>query len=282
LKSGDTVKGMGIDTSAIRAFFFISNFMSFINFVLEKVYDISDREESDIKKLVDKYKQTFFKDSVTKLKIIDKTPLKYFEDDLDENERYYLGSLKVKDFETDKNKKVEVFVNFDKEAPNRGEFFDEDDEIVLYYYPLGFSIDKIKDVLTHEVLHAKQHYKKMGKKYRKAIKRRKLPSGEVTFRSNRDYYFDPVEFPVYTTLIVQQYLSEYFESDKLNKKRLKSFLEDFIKSGAKPTTDSRAPESILDKYDFFKFIYRNRKQKEYSKIYKSFIKKLFWLYSKLK
>lgn len=256
--------------------------MSFKKFILEKVYEISKKEESDIKKLVDKYKQTFFKDSITKLKIIDVTPLKYFKDKLDEKDRYKLGILKVKDFETDKNKNVKIFVSFDKDSSNRGEFFDENDEIVLYYYPLGFIVDKITDVLTHEVLHAKQHYKKTSKKYSKAIRRRKLPTGDVTFRSNRDYYFDPVEFPVYTTLIVQQYLSEYIDSDKSNKIKLKAFLKEFIKSGAKPTTDSRAPESIIDKYDFFKFLYRNRKNKDYSKMYKSFIKKLFWLYSKLK
>lgn len=256
--------------------------MNFVNFILEKVYEISDKEEKDIDKIVDKYKQKFFKDGVTKLKIIDATPIKYFKDELEDDDTLFLSDIRVKDFEKDKNKKVEIYVNFDKSATNRGEFVDDGDKILLFFYPLGYSVDKIKDVLTHEILHAKQHYKKTSKKYAKAIRKRKLPSGETTFRSNRDYYFDPVEMPVYTTLIVQQFLSDYMSSDKANKKRLKTFLKDFIKSGAKPTVDTRAPEAVVDKYDFFKFLYRNRKHKEFKDRYKSFIKKLYWLYSKLK
>ena len=131
------------------------------------------------------------------------------------------------------------------------------------------------------MLHAKQHYKKVGKKYGKAIKIRKLPNGETTFRSNRAYYLDPVEYPVYTTLLVKQFLKEYKNSEQIDRIRLKSFLEDFIKSGAKPIFDDRAPQIVIDKGTFIKFLYKNRKHKKYNKIYKNFIKKLYWLYNKL-
>jgi len=255
--------------------------INFLNFILEKVYDLSDKEEKDIEKLVSKYTELFFKDNKTKIKIIAVTPKKYFEDELDEKGRLHLGDIKVKDLEKDKIRKIEIFVSFEKDQNARGEFSESEKEVVLYYFPLGASKDRIKDVLTHEILHAKQHYKKIGEKYKKAVKRRKLPSGEVTFRSNRDYYLDPVELPVYTTLIVKQFLQEYESNEDIYKVKLKSFLKDFIKTGAKPTVDDRAPDAIIDKNDFLKFLYRNRRNKQYSRQYKSFIKKLFWLYSKL-
>ena len=255
--------------------------IDFLNFISEKVYEISNKEEKDIEKLVDKYKELLFKDTSTKIKIIDVTPKKYFEDKLDEKGRLPLGDIKVKDLERDKFRKIDIVVSFEKDTNARGEFYESEKEVVLYYFPIGFSTDRVRDILTHELLHAKQHYKKIGEKYKKAVKRRKLPSGEVTFRSNRDYYFDPVEMPVYTTLIINQFLKEYESNNDIYKIKLKSFLRDFIRTGAKPTVDDRAPDAIIDKNDFLKFLYKNRKNKKYSRQYKSFIKKLFWLYSKL-
>jgi hypothetical protein len=255
--------------------------MTFKEFITERVYNIPEKENNDIENIVNKYKNTFFKDSITKIKVVEATPSKFFKDKLDQNGRLPLGSIRVIDLSNNKIKKVKITVDFTKDS-NSGEFFDETQEIVLYYYTLGFNLNKIRDVLTHEVLHAKQQYKETSNKYRKAIRRRKLPSGETTFRSNRAYYMDPVEFPVYTTLIIRQIISDYKESDKLQRSIIKAFLFDFIKSGGRPTNDSRAPEAVLDKHDFLKFLYKNRKNKQYRENYKNFIKKLYWLYGKLK
>jgi hypothetical protein len=255
--------------------------MNFKKFILEKVYELSDKEEKEIDKLVKKYKNTFFKDSKTKIEILKKTPKEYFKDKLNEDEQYKLGNITVKDLEKNKDTKIKILVDFTKGYTNRGEYLEEDKTIFLYYYPLGFIESKIKDVITHEILHAKQQYKKMSKKYKKAITKRKLPSGEETFRSNRDYYMDPVEFPVYTTLIIKQLLFDYKELDKFEKIKFKEYVKNFIKNGAKLTVNNKTPETLLDKADFFNFIRRNRNNKKYREYYKSFLKKLYWLYEKL-
>ena len=255
--------------------------LNFHSFLLERVYKITRQEEDDINELVEKYKDTFFKNTATKFKIHDKTPQVIFKDELDKKGRYILGTLSLRNLETNRDRKVKVVVDFDKEAHNRGEFIDSHNEIVLFYYPLGYSESIILDTITHEMLHAKQHYKKVGKKYHEAIKLRKLPSGESTFRSNRTYYLDPVEYPVYTTLIVKQFLKEYKNSEQIDRIKLKAFLEDFIKAGAKPVFDNRAPDVILDKGTFIKFLYKNRRHKKFRKIYRNFLKKLAWVYNKL-
>ncbi len=255
--------------------------LNFHSFLLERVYKITRQEEDDINELVEKYKDTFFKNTATKFKIHDKTPQVIFKDELDKKGRYILGTLSLRNLETNRDRKVKVVVDFDKEALNRGEFSDFFKEIVLFYYPLGYNEHRIADTITHEMLHAKQHYKKMSKEYTKAIKIRKLPTGEKTFRSNRAYFLDPLEYPVYTTLLAKQFLKLYRTSENLDRIKLKAFLEDFIKSGAKPVFDTRAPDLFLDKQDFLKFLYRNRKHKKYADVYKNFIKKLYWLLNEL-
>lgn len=256
---------------------------SFTSFISERVYEITSEEEKQINDIVEKYRELFFKDRKTSLKISYETPEIYFKDQLDDTgENLYLGTINYIDLKDNIVKPTNVFISFDREANSRGEFYDEYNEIYLYYYNLEFKERLIKDILTHELLHAKQHYKKMSKSYKEAIRKRKKPSGEYGLRSYRKYYYDPLELPVYTTLLVRDILSEYRESNKLEKVMLKNFLEGFIKRGAEiRKIDGFVPECILDKRDFLKFIFLNRKHKKYKKLYKDFIKKLYWTYNKM-
>lgn len=256
--------------------------MTFKEYFIERVYDIPEEEDKNIDKLVERYRELVFKDPTTRIKISHLTPQKYFEKDINEDGRLKIGRIKVKDLGIGKDIELNVLIDFTKGGNNMGEFYDDSNDIVLYYYALGFSVYKIKDTLTHEILHAKQHYKKMSKKYKQSTKTRKRKDGSVTFRSNRGYYLDPLELPVYTTLIIKQFYKEYKESDKLQRKQLKLFLANFIKTGARPTVDVAAPDTVVSKNDFLKFLFLNRKNKKYSKIHKNFIKKLYWVYSKLK
>jgi hypothetical protein len=258
---------------------------SFVDYIFEKVYKITPAEQEQVDKLVDKYKKLFFKDSTTAFKIHAQTPQVYFKKLLNEKDpnNLFLGSIKYLDLQDGKPKKVKIFVNFEKGSTSKGEYYDEDKEIILYFYGLEYNNRIVRDTLTHELLHAKQQYKKTGTKYKEAIKPRVLPDGTKTFRSNRAYYYDPVEIPVYTSLIVRNILSNYKKSDRLEKRILKEYIADFIKRGAKLNPDDeRAPVFLLDKADFLKYIYRNRKHKNYKKNYHNFLKKLYWAYSKMK
>jgi hypothetical protein len=270
-------------SSPIRGTLINKNMDSFTSFITERVYEITDEEEKQINDLVKKYKDLFFKDRKTSLKISYETPEVYFKDQLDETgENLFLGTINYIDLQDKETKSTNIFVSFERDASSRGEFYDEYGEIYLYYYNLEFKEKLIKDILTHELLHAKQHYKKMSKSYKEAIRKRKKPSGEYGLRSYRKYYYDPLELPVYTTLLVRDFLSEYRESNRLEKYMLKNFLAGFIKRGAEVReSDSIVPEFILDRRDFLKFIFLNRKHKKYRQAYKDFIKKLYWTYNKM-
>jgi len=258
---------------------------SFVDYIFEKVYKITPVEQEQIDKLVNKYKKLFFKDSATALNIHVKTPQVYFKDLLNEKDpnNLFLGSIKYLDFQDGKSKKIKVYVNFEKGSTSMGEYYDGDKEIILYFYGLEYNNRVVRDTLSHELLHAKQQYKKTGKKYKEAIKPRVLPNGTKTFRSNRAYYFDPVEIPVYISLIARDIISNYKKSDKLEQSILKDYVADFIKRGAKlDPSEERTPVFLLDKADFLRHIYRNRKHKDYKKNYQNFLKKLYWAYSKMK
>jgi len=258
---------------------------NFVNFIFEKVYKITKDENDQIEKLIKKYEKLFFKDLKTRARILIKTPQEFFKDKLNPQDpnNLFLGAINYLDLEDDKIKKTNVFVNFEVDTTSNGEYYDKHNEIILYFHSLGSNKRKIKDTLTHELLHAKQQYKAIGKKYKSSIKDRKLPDGSITMRSNRGYFFDPLEMPVYTTLIVRDIISNYKSSDKQERKILKNYIRDFIKRGAKlDINDDLAPAFLIDKRQFLKFVYKNKNNIKYRKNYNDFLKKLYWAYTKMK
>ena len=258
---------------------------NFVNFLFEKVYKITKDENEQIEKLVKKYEKLFFKDLKTRARILIKTPQEFFKDKLNPQDpnNFFLGSIKYEDLKDNKIKKTKVFVNFEIDNTTNGEYYDAHNEIILYFHSLGSNKRKIKDTLTHELLHAKQQYKTIGSSYKKSIRNRVLPYGSITMRSNRGYFFDPLEMPVYTTLIVRDIISNYKSGDRQERKIFKNYIRDFIKRGAKlDINDSLAPAFLLDKANFLKFIYKNKNNVKYRKNYNDFLKKLFWAYTKMK
>ena len=258
---------------------------SFVNFIFEKVYKVTKEENEQIEKLVKKYEKLFFKDLKTRAKILIKTPQIFFKDKLNSQDpnNLFLGSIKYEDLKDNIIKKTNVFVNFETEYTTHGEYYDKDNEIILYFHPLGSNKRKVKDTLIHELLHAKQQYKTISKNYKTSTRSRTLPDGSITMRSNRGYYFDPLEMPVYTTLIVRDIISNYKSEDKVERKKLKKYIRDFIKRGAKlDVNDSDAPAFLIDKRDFLKFVYKNKNNVKYRKNYNDFLKKLYWAYTKMK
>ena len=79
---------------------------NFRTFLLERVYKITSEQEDDIEELAKKYKDTFFKDTATKFKIHSKGPKVVFKDELDKKGRYKLGTLSLRNLETNRQKKL--------------------------------------------------------------------------------------------------------------------------------------------------------------------------------
>ena len=101
-----------------------------------------------------------------------------------------LGNVNVYDHAIKKKKKVPIYVIFFYfEGDTDGLYRDEANDIFLFHENLKYkSKDSIFELLSHEVVHAAQHYKKLSPEYQKAVRAKRFGP-----KSQRAYFIAPLE-----------------------------------------------------------------------------------------
>lgn len=172
--------------------------MTFKDFFIEKrIFTLDKEEQAQVDTLVTKYvndiqrlspkeikkiSEPFDKDTSNALdiKVIPGTGGIRFE---------FLGALKIIDRSVNKRRKINVFIIFNGDGDANGAYYDKRNEIFLYHNNLRHeSADFIHEILTHEAVHAAQHYKTMSKKYSRAVVSKRFGP-----KTKRDYYTEPME-----------------------------------------------------------------------------------------
>ena len=248
--------------------------LSFKQFVLERVYRLSGIEQQSINKIVDFYMDLFDPKRLKMpiAKIISLGPEKVYKKYINDKGFITIGILEFHDDEDDVDKKIPVYVGFDKKSADKGTYiYDADtneEYIVLHYYKLKYDRDFIKDALVHEVNHAKQPYKNVGKHYE---------------RSKLDYYTDPVEVHNYVTNIIQIIEDQYVAAQTPGqRKEILNDLEEFIRNGNVPDNHLGDLFKKIGKHEFIEYLYNNKDNPKVKKEYHRFINKLTWLLNSLR
>lgn len=260
--------------------------LPFKSFVVEKVYQLDSDENKQVEEILQSY-QNLFDPSV----IGDKDPQKVYKRNLTKD-GIFIGSIKYFDHASKEKREIPVYVSFE-DLPADAAYSNQDNIIELFYYQYdNLSTILKRNKLAHELLHAKQHYKKITKGYNRAINKRTLPSGNVAIRSERGYFFAPGEYPVQVASIVHEMDRQYRlivkhiksgSNAKFWEKQRQGFLrllDQFIRS-PKVERGIELPSYLKDQERFIKALYRNKNDARYSKYYKDFKKKLYWFYQNL-
>lgn len=101
-----------------------------------------------------------------------------------------LGTVKVYDHAIKKKKNVNVYIiYFYFEGEDEGSYRDEPNDIFLFHERLKHRPkDYIFEILSHEIIHAAQHYKVMSPEYQKAVTTKRFGP-----KSQKAYYTEPLE-----------------------------------------------------------------------------------------
>jgi len=259
--------------------------LPFKSYLIERVYRLENEENKQVEKILDTYQQFFSPDVLN-----GRDPKKLYKNDI-KDDSFFIGGFEYFDHETKEQRVIPVRVSFERFQADAS--YDERNNVILLYY---YNYDHLSTALkrnkiAHELLHAKQHYKKSPKGYRTALHKRTLPSGSATIRSKRGYYTAPNEFPVQLASITHEMDRQYFQilqhikkgtNVKFWEKQRQGFLrllDMFIRS---PKINySVLPTYLNDQKDFIETLFRNKNDPEYRKFYKDFKTKLYWYYQKL-
>jgi hypothetical protein len=248
--------------------------LSFKQFIVERVYRLSGIEQQSINKIVDFYMNLFDPKRLQMpiAKIISLGPERVYKKFINDKGFITIGILEFHDDEDNVDKKIPVYVGFDKKSADKGTYIYDSDAneeyIILHYYKLKYDRAFIKDALIHEVNHAKQPYKNVGKHYE---------------RSKLDYYTDPVEVHNYVTNIIQAIEDEYVDADTAEKRhKIITELEEFVRSGQVPDNELGDKIERIGKHEFIEILYSNKDNPKVAKAYHKFINKLTWLLDSLK
>jgi hypothetical protein len=246
---------------------------SFKQFVLERTYRFTSSENNEVEKIVDRYLEYFNPAVLKKLIILKAKPEDFYKKKLNERGNFFLGSVDYYDDSEKKNKVIPVEVSFKRSAKDRGRYDGilhkngtlSDEIIYLFYYKIKLDREHIKDIVTHELYHAKQPYKIPGQEYGK---------------SKRGYYTDPIEVHNYTTNIIDAIQDQYHKNSDEENERLIEYLKIFAREGRIPK-DLDTPKFMQYKRDFIKTLYANRNNPKYKKEYQRFINKILWIINEL-
>jgi hypothetical protein len=205
-----------------------------------------------------------------------------------------LVDVELLDRETQNKKYIEVIVVFDYPSPPYSGLYRQNTEEILLFFDglVGQSYYKVFEIISHEIVHAVQHYKKTSEEYNRAVDQ-DLSKDEL---AKKAYYTDPVEFEATLSGILSQLLATY--NDYINHKkkykkqhdyRLSSFFErkmwGFLKSlelFAKSTPETyfmfnelEIPAPLKDREEFFRIVselpYYKRK---YQKAFLAFVQNI--------
>ena len=243
----------------------------------ERVYQLSNVEQDSVMDVVDRYMDIFDPKRLQMpvAKIISLGPEKVYAKFINEKGFINIGFVKFRDDRSNTDKEIPVYVGFDKKSNDKGTYIyntdkegnKKDEYILLHYYKLKYDTDFIEDAIVHELFHAKQPYKSVGKHYG---------------RSKYDYYSDPVEVHSYVSNIIKVIENEYLERDAKGQADLLKFLEAFIRQGHLPDLPESSIIKKVGKDEFVDFLYDYREDPKIKKEYQRFINKLNWLLQNLK
>jgi hypothetical protein len=246
-------------------------------FFTERVYKLTPFEKKQVDQIILNYASLVTSDAKTRIEIMRLTPEIFFKDKLQDDNTLRLGYITYTDLQTNGRKKIAVDLDFTRNPGQLGEYHSSSKKIKIFYY--GFPRKEpyaIQETLIHELLHAKQQYKTLKKGYARAIRTR---ADRGTMRSMRGYFFDPVEFPVHSTLTIDSIRNAFNDADSETQQEILNFLKVFSKGGKLPP-DS-VPAFLDNKVPFLQTIIRNKNNPKLKRQYRNFFKKLYWLYSSL-
>jgi len=246
--------------------------LSFKEFLIERVYRLSNAEQANADNIVDSYMRIFDPKALKMpiAKILSLGPEKVYKKYINEKGFITIGFVKFYDDASKTNKEIPVYVSFDKKSTDKGMFVRDEDGheyIILHYYKLKYNRNVIEDAFVHELNHAKQPYKYVGKNYS---------------RSKLDYYTDPVEVHNYVSNIISAIEKEYVKADPNERKNIINFIEDFARHGTLPENELSNIIKRIGKDEFVNYLYDNKDDPKIGKEYKRFINKLHWLYTNLR
>jgi hypothetical protein len=249
---------------------------TFKQFLAERVYQLSNTEQDSVSEITDNYMKFFnpAKFKMSLMKIISIGPAKVYNEYLNDKGFITTGLIKFHDDRSDTDKTIPVYVGFDKAATDKGTYIYETDKdgnkvdeyILLHYYKIKYNRDFVEDALVHELNHAKQPYKSVGKNYG---------------RSKLDYYTDPVEVHNYVSNIIKAIENEYLKADSQKRKEILKQLEEFARAGKLSNNELGKIISYIGKDEFVNYLFDNRDKKHVRREHQKLVNKLHWLYSQL-
>jgi hypothetical protein len=189
----------------------------------------------------------------------------------------HIGTYLVEERKTKETKNVDVFLVINASVTtNNGVYRESVEEIYLFHDLFkDFTKHGVINTVSHEIIHAVQHYKHVSDKYNVSVTRGELP--------NKDYYLEPVEIEatlggiissLYDTFLthlamIKKYnklqdktLTLYYE--KKTSQYIKSILT-FIQSSPSvydSLTSKDIPEIILSKMRFFSILSSETRMKK--------------------
>jgi hypothetical protein len=245
--------------------------MTFNSFFTERIYTITADENTQINILTEKYIDIFNSSKTIRYNILRYTPLMYFASKLEADDTLYLGKIKYESLQDGRKYNLDVYVSFEKRPGVEGSHSKDLKKAFIYYYTVGFNKGIILETITHEVMHAKQHYKEHTEKYKEFVKHPEI--GKL-----KDYYFDPVEYPVQEATTINAIEQAYNEASTEQKEEILLFLKVFAQSGGSLPEEIKVPFYLENKVKFLDTLVQNKDNTKF----KTFFKKLYWLYNKLK
>jgi hypothetical protein len=245
--------------------------MTFNTFFTERVYNIDADEREQVNTLTTKYLNIFNSGVADRYRILTVTPQVYFASKLETDDTLYIDTIKYTSLQNGKKYNLDVYVSFERKSGIEGSHSEDNKKAFIYYYTVGFNKRLIADTIIHELLHAKQHYKEHTSDYNKFVERPEIGS-------LKDYYFDPVEYPVQEATTINAIEQAYNEASNEQKEEILLFLKVFAQSGGNLPDEIKIPFYLENKVKFLDTLIQNK----YNPKYKTFLKKLYWLYDKLK
>ena len=256
--------------------------LPFKSFIVEKAYELNAQENKQVEDTLQAYER-YFSD------LEDEDPTARFAGVI-KNDRMLINTIKYYDHETKEENYVPVYVSFKKFAADAS--YEQRENVIELYYRQFIKLTTLvkRNKIVHELLHAKQHYKKLDPAYRKAIQKR--AGAKTTIRSERGYFFSPNEYPVQLASLVhemdRQYMlilqnlkkgsnRKFWENQRAGFLRL---LDQFIRA-PRIVADGDLPNYLKNEKRFLLTLFRNKDNPKYAKYYRDFKKKLYFYYQRL-
>jgi hypothetical protein len=257
----------------------------FKTFVAEKkAYGLSAQENQQVEDTFSAYERYFGSQNLSVY-----NAKKRFSDVI-KDDRMLINTIKYFDHKTKKENYIPVYVSFEKF--NADAAHEQHENVIELYYSQFDKLPSLvkRNKIVHELIHAKQHYKTVSPEYARAVQKRS--GAKTTIRSERGYFFSPMEYPVQISSIVHEMDRQYRvilqkiksgSNVKFWDNQRKGFLrilEQFLRDA--DLNVATLPNYLQNEKRFLMTLFRNRNNPKYSKYYKDFKRKIYWYFQNLK